>query len=234
MDIGQIIISVVVLVFSVVVHEVAHGWTALKLGDTTARDAGRLTLNPIPHIDPMGSILLPLVLVAIGSPFLFGSAKPVPVRVNLLNDPENDHPKVAAAGPISNLLMALVSALALGLLKIVAILMQNAGHFGFMESGSPWYFLVTVFNMGILINVVLALFNMVPLPPLDGSWILARFLPPEARVRYFSLRRFGFLPFLLLLMVLNYTFVGNIFRQILYAIVGFYFGIANNLVGLFT
>jgi Zn-dependent protease len=226
-----IFIRIVVLVFSIVFHEVSHGWAAWKLGDPTARDAGRLTMNPLPHIDPMGSILLPLLLAVTGSPFMFGWAKPVPVRVGYLNDPENDHPKVAAAGPASNLLLALISALALGLVALVANSVLSPEVLARQEANSPLYFLVTLFKTAILLNVVLAVFNLIPLPPLDGSWIVSRFLPYRYRLRYENLRRFGFLLVIGFLMLVQYTFMGKLFMGLIFSIYGFFLGLANNVAG---
>ncbi len=225
-------IRILVLVFSVVFHEVAHGWTAWKLGDPTARNAGRVTMNPLPHIDPIGSVLIPLVLAVTGSPFLYGWAKPVPVRVGMLNDPQRDHAKVAAAGPLSNLLLALVSALALGLVALVANSTLSAEAIANQGANSPLFFLIHLFKTGILLNVVLALFNLVPLPPLDGSWIMSRFLPLRFRWRYENLRRFGFFPVIGFLLLVRYTVVGHWVMNVVIVFLDFFQGIANNLAGL--
>ncbi len=224
-----IAIRILVLVFSIVFHEVAHGWAALKLGDSTARDAGRLTMNPLPHIDPMGSIVLPLLLAVTGSPFMFGWAKPVPVRVGMLDDPENDHPKVAAAGPASNLLLALISAVALGLVALVANSVLSPEVLARQDASSPLYFLVHLFQTAILLNVVLAIFNLIPLPPLDGSWILSRFLPLEQRWRYENLRRYGFLLVVGFLMLVKYTPMGKLFMGLIFFVSGLFLDLANNI-----
>ena len=208
MNMDNVVIPILVLVFSVVFHEYAHGWTAWKLGDPTARDRGRLTLNPIPHIDPMGSILVPLLLSFTGS-IILGWAKPVPVDPARLNNPLDDHPKVAAAGPLSNLLLALVSAVLLGLVFAVWGV-PGSGNPGGVEASGLQSFFFEMFKMGILINVVLALFNLVPLPPLDGSWILIRFLAPSARIRYLGLQRFGMLTVVGFLLLVRYTPVGDL------------------------
>lgn len=226
-----IAIRIVVLVFSIVFHEVAHGWTAWKLGDSTAKDAGRLTMNPLPHIDPMGSIVLPLLLAVTGSPFMFGWAKPVPVRVGMLNDPENDHPKVAAAGPASNLLLALISAVALGLVALVANKALSPEVLARQDASSPLYFLVHLFQTAILLNVVLAVFNLIPLPPLDGSWIVSRFLPLKYRWRYENLRRYGFMLVIGFLMLVKYTSVGKLFMGAIFGISGLFLALANNIAG---
>ncbi len=227
-----IAIRIVVLVFSIVFHEVAHGWAAWKLGDPTARDAGRLTMNPIPHIDPMGSIVLPLLLAVTGSPFMFGWAKPVPVRVGYLNDPENDHPKVAAAGPAANLLLALISAVALGIVALVANSVLSPEALARQEANSPLYFLVHLFQTAIMLNVVLAIFNLMPLPPLDGSWILSRLLPYRYRWRYENLRRYGFLLVIGFLMLVKYTAAGKLFMWLIFSVAGFFLGLSSNIAEL--
>jgi len=150
-----------VFVLSIVVHECAHGWVALWNGDPTARDQGRLTLNPLPHVDLFGSLLLPGLLLASHAPVMFGWAKPVPVNHANLKNPRNDPVKVALAGPAANALLALLFA-------AVARLAPTHG------------FLAPLRDMGIAgveWNCALGLFNLIPIPPLDGSWVLMRFLP---------------------------------------------------------
>ncbi len=222
-------VQILVLVFSVVVHEVAHGWTAWKLGDNTAHDAGRLTFNPLPHIDPVGSIVVPLILSFTGG-IMFGWAKPVPVHPGRLNNPMDDYPKVAAAGPVSNLLLALVFAVLLGLTAAVGGYPASA-HGGHGER-SLLRFLFTMFETGVMINVILAVFNLLPLPPLDGSWILSRFLPPEARANYENLRRYGMLIVIGFLMLVRYTPVGPVFWSAIMAVINPFFQIANAVARL--
>ncbi len=222
---GDVVIHVLVLVFSVVVHEVAHGWTALKLGDPTARDAGRLTLNPLPHIDIFGSIIVPVVLALSGS-IMLGWAKPVPVNVGRLNNPRNDHPRVAAAGPLSNLVLALFAAVGLGLVLALG------GPAAWTGAGTGVAgFLVKLFRAGIVINVVLAVFNLLPLPPLDGSWILQRFLSPAAQVHYHGLRRYGLFLVVGFLMLARYTPVGGLLGAAIMAAVEPYFALALRIAG---
>ena len=156
-----ILITFPVFVLSIVVHECAHGLVALWNGDPTAREQGRLTLNPLRHVDPLGSIILPGILLLTRAPFLFGWAKPVPVDSSRLRHPVNDNLKVALAGPASNVLLAMV----------FAALIRVAPEEGFL---SP---LRLMGYAGVVWNCALALFNLIPIPPLDGSWVLMRFLP---------------------------------------------------------
>ena len=157
----SVAITFPVFVLSIVVHECAHGVMALWNGDPTARERGRLTLNPLPHVDLMGSIVLPGVLILTHAPFLFGWAKPVPVDASRLRHPPNDQVKVALAGPASNVLLAL----------LFAALARVAPEGGF------WAPLRLMGLAGVVWNCALALFNLIPIPPLDGSWVLMRFLP---------------------------------------------------------
>jgi len=218
-------VKVLVLIFSIVVHEVAHGWAALKLGDDTAYRMGRLTLNPLPHIDPIGSIIVPVVLsLSAGIPF--GWAKPVPVHVGRLNNPNDDHPKVAAAGPISNLLLALVFAVLLGGTVAVGGVPQHGG------GPLALAFLFTMFQTGIMINVVLAVFNLLPLPPLDGSWIVSRFLPPEARANFENLRRYGMVIVFGFILMINLTPLGRFFDVALKAVMSPYISLAQAIANL--
>lgn len=172
------VISVVVLALTV--HEAAHAMTADWFGDPTARMLGRVTLNPIPHIDPLGTILLPAILWIVGSPFLFGGAKPVPVNLANFRHPWRDNAVVAFAGPASNVLQALFWS------SLLSILI----HTGIWTEESSG---VTILQAGILINVVLFVFNMMPLPPLDGSRIVAAMLPHDARRRYLAIEPLGIL-----------------------------------------
>lgn len=172
---GQLVIALPVLLFSVVVHEVAHGVAAKHLGDDTADRLGRLTLNPLPHIDPVFSLLVPALCLMSGAP-VFGGAKPVPVDVRRLRHPKRDMAVIAAAGPLSNL--ALVAA--------ASVVWHTMSAFGLMEP--EWMRILSYF---VMINTVLAAFNLLPLPPLDGSRIFVLFLQGEAEWRYRSLERWG-------------------------------------------
>lgn len=183
------ILAVPLLFFAVVIHECCHGWAAYLNGDDTAKMSGRLTLNPIPHIDIMGTIVLPLILILTHSPILFGWAKPVPINPYRLNDPKKDMAKVGLAGPGSNFALAVLSALIIWLFKITGIdpyIKINA-------------LIIKLLYMNVQINLVLGVFNLVPIPPLDGSRIVAAFLPAEMAYRYNQLERYGiFIIFFLL------------------------------------
>ncbi len=193
MDLSQVFIFLPILLFSVIVHEIAHGWTALRCGDPTARDAGRLTLNPIPHIDPFMTIILPLLLIVSGGP-VFGGAKPVPVNPYLLRRGERDNVLVSAAGAAANLLLALAALL----ISLVTIGVYRA-------TGSvPVIKLVGLLNDVIFINLLLANFNLLPIPPLDGSHILAYFLRGEVKAAYLRLSRYGFM------ILLGVIFLGDL------------------------
>ncbi len=186
----DILITFIILIFSAIVHEVAHGLMAEKLGDDTAREAGRITLNPIPHIDPFGSILLPFILLSVGSPIIFGAAKPVPVNFNNLREPKKGMALVSLAGPLSNF--------ALAILLVLPIKLGLANEISY-----------PILMQGILINLVLGTFNLVPIPPLDGSKILASLAPNAWMEKILSLERYGFLLVLLFLYLgwLNYLLV---------------------------
>ncbi len=172
--------TIAVVVLSITTHEAAHGFVADRFGDPTARRLGRLTLNPIPHIDPFFTILLPAILILSGSGIIIGGAKPVPVNVTQLRHPRRDWAMVGAAGPLSNLLIAVSLAAVLSL----------ATHTGLWTSASSGSEIVVI---GIFVNVLLAVFNLIPIPPLDGSRVVQYFLAPDALRVYVSLERFGLL-----------------------------------------
>ena len=169
MDINSIIYNIAVwaipVLFAITIHEVAHGWVANTLGDKTAKMLGRLSLNPIKHIDPIGTVVVPLAMVVLQTGFVFGWAKPVPVNSRNFKSPRKDMAIVAAAGPISNLIMAVfwVFIFKLG----VSVIPDQAIAQGIMAMG----------RAGIIINIILFVFNLFPIPPLDGSKVLAGFLP---------------------------------------------------------
>ncbi len=198
----EMALMVVVFLFAVIVHEVAHGYVALLNGDPTARIMGRITLNPGPHIDPIGSILIPGLLLLSHSGILFGWAKPVPVNPLNFRNYRRGELTVSAAGPLSNLALAVVFAYLLRL---------DLGNVGVMKMAS----------FGVSINIFLALFNLIPIPPLDGSHILSILLPSELRRLYHYLEPVGFI----LILVLFYTGIMGVLLMPLYrAIVTFLLG----------
>ena len=182
-DFAQIFIAFIVLLFSLTVHEMAHAWTADRLGDPTARLLGRVSLNPIVHADLFGTVLLPLVSMFSGAT-LIGWAKPVPVTLRYLRHPRRDYMLVAAAGPASNLLLALFAAL---LLAIVPISPHTVGE---SNVSVP---VAQILSRLMTLNVLLALFNMIPIQPLDGGNVLAGLLPPNLAVLFNKVRPYGFL-----------------------------------------
>ena len=165
-DIGQLVVVFLVLIFSLTVHESAHAWTAARLGDPTAKRLGRITLNPVAHVDPIGTVVLPLVAFTTGAPII-GWAKPVPVQRQHLKDPRRDFLYIAAAGPASNIVLAVCAAVVLRVLPVSPI--SVAGGF----EVPAWAVAATIFEL----NLLLAVFNMVPIPPLDGGNVLAGVLP---------------------------------------------------------
>ncbi|HID01308.1 MAG TPA: site-2 protease family protein [Piscirickettsiaceae bacterium] len=168
------------ILLAIVLHEVAHGWVAWKLGDPTAKSQGRLTLNPLSHIDPIGTLLVPLVLLVIGG-FIFGWAKPVPVDHRYFKHPHRDLAKVAIAGPMANFLMAI----GWGFLAVWGARWQ-------VEMPTIGQFLFYSGLAGVQINLILAALNLLPIPPLDGSRIVAAFLPSQLRNRYYLIEPYGF------------------------------------------
>ena len=182
------LILVPCLIIAIVFHEVAHGWVALALGDTTARDMGRLTLNPIKHVDPVGTLLVPGALALFGGP-IFGWAKPVPVNARRLDNPRYGMMAVAAAGPGTNILLALIGAVIFG---IIAGFTINWG-------GTVPEWMMTSFGFFILINTFIALFNMLPIPPFDGSHIVGGLLPRGWAKGWQKLQAMGMLLILVLI-----------------------------------
>jgi Zn-dependent protease len=174
----KISIWAIPVLFAITLHEVAHGWMARYFGDRTAEMLGRLSLNPLRHIDPIGTVLVPGLLLAVGGP-LFGWAKPVPVATSVLRNPRRAMVVVALAGPAANLLMAMVWCAVLG-----AIARVNGN-----ETLDGWIALMA--QAGIVINVVLAVFNLLPIPPLDGGRVLAGLLPPHLSARFDKIEPFG-------------------------------------------
>ena len=182
------VVFIVILIFSVILHELAHGVVADRLGDPTARLAGRLTLNPIPHIDVIGSIILPAMLIFLNTGLLFGWAKPVPIDPYNLKNPRKDTALISLAGPFTNIMIAVITSI------ILRILLVFGGSLMIIEIIS--YLLVSI----IQLNVMLAVFNLLPIHPLDGFKIVGGLLPEKRAHEWYQLERFGYI-FLLLLIV---------------------------------
>ncbi len=193
-----LIISLFVLLFAITIHEAAHGWAAHKFGDDTALRLGRVSLNPIVHIDPIGTVLFPLILVIVGAP-AFGWAKPVPVNTFNLRNPRRDNLWISAAGPASNLMVAAFSLLAILLLKTASpgvadfLRFSLVGRGGLPRGFYPIEGLTLILFYGVLVNIYLAVFNLIPVPPLDGSGVLMGILSDEAARKFDRLRPYGFL-----------------------------------------
>lgn len=219
MDIAySIAVWLIPLVFAIVLHEVSHGWVANALGDPTAKRLGRLTLNPIKHTDPIGTVVLPLILAITKAP-IFGWAKPVPVVAERLRNPRRDMMLVALAGPGINLLLALATSLVLGLVAAG----QGVAELGFFGD------LLVSF---IIVNVFLAIFNLIPLPPFDGGHVVEGLLPRSAVPAWQKLGRFAFPILIILLLVLpmispRLSIVAKVVAPPAQALVLWFLGIAN-------
>ena len=202
MNVGNVLdiaLSLVAVFAAIVFHEVSHGYVAWRLGDPTPKVRGRLTLNPLAHVDLIGTILVPLALVVMGSRFLFGWAKPVPINPNYFRRPFKGMLYVAIAGPATNLTLALVAA-GVGRLTLGAV--PNSLLF-YGQTFAAYLVQAVFYLLGffVIINVVLAVFNMIPIPPLDGSRVLTYFLPPEGKRVMLTLERYGFLILLALILL---------------------------------
>ena len=223
------ILSIIVLIFSAIIHEYAHGYAAYRMGDHTAKNAGRLTLNPLPHLDLFGSILLPLLMALSKVGFVLGWAKPVPYNPNNLNDQKFGDAKVAIAGPASNFAAALLCgvifrflpvsqelkySLTLNFLQGQSDVMLNLMH------GSIFASLSAILIVACLINILLGVFNLLPMPPLDGSKIITVFLNYELRARWLSLEHYGIFILLIALYLGALDFIWPFALKIFLLIVG--------------
>jgi len=213
--IQKIAVMAVPLIFAIVLHEVAHGWVADKLGDHTARSMGRLTLNPVSHIDLFGTIILPIMCIVLHSP-IFGYAKPVPINPYNFKDPKKGMAISSLAGPGVNIVMAVTFAF---LLRIVIPAIEG------FASTQAWEWLLVpaslMLGYGVMINVVLAILNMIPIPPLDGSRVVYWLLPDRPAAAYYRLERFGLL---IILALFGFGILGSIITPVIRPILSLLLG----------
>lgn len=229
-----IIFTIVVLVISASFHEFMHGWVAFKLGDNTAKDAGRLTMNPIAHLDPFTSVLLPLMLVLSNSPFFIAAAKPVPYNPYNLKDQKYGDMKVALGGPGSNLLLAISFGVIARLITIPATVKMSlitgyltgyfSGNYDLLLNMMQSSLASSIYVMSIIIvfiNLLLMIFNLIPVPPLDGSKILVTFLPTDWKIKFYRIEPYGFFIIIFLLLAGLFSFIWPILIYLFSLIVGF-------------
>jgi Zn-dependent protease len=210
-DIAYYICAVLSFVPALVLHEVSHGFAAYKLGDPTAKNQGRLSLNPLKHVDPFGTVILPILLMLLNWP-IFGYAKPVPYNPSYFKDVRRGDCITGLAGPAANLVMALLAAgVAWALWPFVDTPLSNT--FGY-------YFYLMFLPMFCLINLYLMFFNLIPVPPLDGSSIIALFIPPKHLGRWYSIQQYALPIFMIIVIVVPYVFDVNIFSWYLDATAG--------------
>ncbi|MBU0580642.1 MAG: site-2 protease family protein [Candidatus Margulisbacteria bacterium] len=200
------IIGLIVLLFSIIAHELAHGYTAYYLGDSTAKAQGRLSWNPIVHIDPVGSVLLPLMLFMMGSPVLFGWAKPVPVNPYNLPHPRKSMAYVGAAGPLANFILAGTASIVLHLVPLIKETLIGE-----------------ILILIVIYNIILPAFNLIPIPPLDGSRVVAGILPYQQAREYEKLEPYGIAIVFLLLYLGVFKWVINLVMPLIYFLIGGHF-----------
>ncbi|CDZ78633.1 Zn-dependent proteases [Legionella massiliensis] len=206
----KIVIWILPVLFAITIHEAAHAWVASRLGDTTAKMMGRLSFNPIKHIDLVGTIIMPIVVLILSHfSFVFGWAKPVPINSSMFAKPRRDLALATAAGPISNLIMAFLWAICL---KIGALMNPSASNTAL--------FMVLTGQAGVVINLLLAYLNLVPIPPLDGSRILASMLPVRQAIQYQRIEPYGF--FILLILIFTGVLGWIIRPPITWSLAGLY------------
>jgi Zn-dependent protease len=202
---SMIFFQIAALLFAVTIHEAAHGWVAWRCGDPTAKMLGRVSLNPIVHIDPVGSVIFPGVLALVGSPFIFGWAKPVPVNPRYFRNFKRDNILVSAAGVSANLACALAAGLVFQLVAATEPAWAGSIFHGPMQG------LAMLCQSLVVINCVLAVFNLIPIPPLDGGGIVSMILPPQLAMSYEKLAPYGMI---LLIVLLATGVVGQLFRWV--------------------
>ncbi|MBI4834959.1 MAG: site-2 protease family protein [Planctomycetes bacterium] len=212
MDIIWLVLSFTILGFSAIIHECAHGWVAYKLGDNTAYYQGRITLNPLKHIDPFMTIILPVVLF-FTSGFVFGGAKPVPINPYNFRDSEKGMMLSSLAGPFSNLLLAIIGFCFF--LGFAFLANRTTFNHSLLE------FNITLFYLFIYINILLALFNIIPIPPLDGSRILRYFLPWDMKASLDRIEPFGFIIIMVLVVTGGFSFLNLLMAKLNYFLISF-------------
>jgi len=209
MELISAAISIIILVFSSILHEIAHGYVAYRLGDPTAKLLGRLTLDPRKHIDPYMSILLPIMLyIASGGRFIFGGAKPVPVDAFNLRDGRKDLALVSLVGPLTNLVLAILASL------IIHLIFPGEGFTSVFRSGTLGFILGSIVQW----NLLLGIFNLVPIPPLDGSKVFALLLPPKQAAAFMSLGNMGMI---ILMLLLFFPIGGFSLMNVVYSLIVF-------------
>jgi Zn-dependent protease len=221
-QIGNLIIWFIVLLFSLSFHEAAHAWTSERFGDDTGRMQGRITLNPIAHIDPIGTILFP-ILSAIGGIPLLGWAKPVQTNPLLWRNKTKANIMVSAAGPLSNFILAVLAFIIIKALLVSGVLMLNGGYYTLVTpaSGQAAFMapLAVFLSVMLLLNVLLGVFNFIPVPPLDGSHILEEMLPSGMQEAYYQIRPFGFiLLYLLMFLGVFNAILKPVYNAVLYVL----------------